>query len=90
MWTLPTRPLPEAHFAAFPVDIPLRCIAAGCPPGGLVLDPFSGAGTTGLAALQLGRRYIGVDLNPVFHDITRRRLGLPATDESAADRQDAA
>jgi len=77
VWTLPTRPLPEAHFAAFPVDIPLRCIAAGCPPGGLVLDPFSGAGTTGLAALQLHRRYLGIDLNPAFHDITRRRLGLP-------------
>ncbi len=91
VWTLATRPLPEAHFAAFPVDIPLRCIAAGCPPGGLVLDPFSGAATTGLAALQLRRRYLGIDLNPAFHDIARRRLDLPPrADEAAHDQQDAA
>jgi site-specific DNA-methyltransferase (cytosine-N4-specific) len=77
VWRLPTRPLREAHFATFPIDIPLRCIAAGARPGGTVLDPFSGAGTTGLAARQLGRSYIGIDLNPAFHDIALRRLGLP-------------
>ena len=87
VWTLATRPLPEAHFAAYPVDIPLRCIAAGCPPGGLVLDPFSGAATTGLAALQLGRRYLGIDLNPAFHDIARRRLGLPPHGADTQDQQ---
>lgn len=76
VWSLSTRPLREAHFAAFPVDIPLRCIAAGCPPEGIVLDPFSGAATTGLAARQLGRAYVGIDLNPEFHDIGLRRLGL--------------
>jgi site-specific DNA-methyltransferase (cytosine-N4-specific) len=75
VWSMSTRPLREAHYAAFPVDIPLRCIAAGCPEGGVVLDPFSGAGTTGLAARQLGRRYIGIDLNDDFHDIALRRLG---------------
>jgi hypothetical protein len=46
VWTLPTRPYRGAHTAPFPFDIPLRAIAAGCPPGGHVLDPFSGAGTT--------------------------------------------
>ncbi|MER6901690.1 site-specific DNA-methyltransferase, partial [Amycolatopsis sp. NPDC000740] len=76
VWSIPTRPLREAHFAAFPVDIPLRCIAAGCPSGGVVLDPFSGAATTGLAARQLGRSYLGIDLNPEFHAIGLRRLGL--------------
>jgi len=90
VWSLATRPLPEAHFAAFPVDIPLRCIAAGCPPGGLVLDPFSGAATTGLAALRLGRRYIGIDLNPAFHDIARRRLGLPPRPDGNHDQEAAA
>jgi DNA modification methylase len=80
VWSIPTRPLRQAHFAAYPIDIPLRCIAAGCPPDGVVLDPFSGAATTGLAARQLGRSYIGIDLNPEFHAIGLRRLGLhPST-----------
>ncbi len=74
LWQVPTRPFRAAHFAAFPIDIPLRCIAAGCPPGGMVLDPFSGAGTTGVAALQLGRRYIGIDINPGYHDLALSRL----------------
>lgn len=79
VWSMPTRPLREAHYAAFPIDLPLRCIAAGCPAGGVVLDPFSGAATTGLAARQLGRRYVGIDLNSDFHDIGLRRLGLSDT-----------
>jgi DNA modification methylase len=71
--------------APFPIDLPLRAIAAGCPPGNVVLDPFSGAGTTGLAALQLGRRYRGVDINAVFHDeaLTRLRPHLP--DDTASE-----
>jgi len=76
VWSISTRPLREAHFAAYPVDIPLRGIAAGCPANGVVLDPFSGAATTGLAARQFGRTYIGIDLNAEFHDIGLRRLGL--------------
>ncbi|MFD8493340.1 DNA-methyltransferase [Amycolatopsis sp. NPDC059657] len=86
VWSIPTRPLREAHFAAFPIDIPLRCVAAGCPENGTVLDPFSGAGTTGLAARRLGRHYVGIDLNPEFHAIALRRLDLPAqqTDRNAA------
>jgi DNA modification methylase len=68
VWSIPVSPQRhQAHPAAFPIDIPRRCIAAGCPPGGVVLDPFSGTGTTGLAARQLGRSYIGIDLNPAFH-----------------------
>lgn len=82
VWNIPTRPLKAAHFAPYPVDIPLRCIAAGCPPNGTVLDPFSGAATTGLAALQLGRSYIGIDLNPEFNDIGKRRI-LQQTQHSA-------
>jgi DNA modification methylase len=69
VWSISTRPLREAHFAAYPIDIPLRCITAGCPPNGVVLDPFSGAATTGLAARQLDRTYIGIDLSHEFHDI---------------------
>ncbi len=78
VWRLPTRPFRAAHFAVFPIDIPLRCIRAGCRAGGTVLDPFSGAATTGLAALQLGRRYIGIDVNPGYHGIAVARLQRPA------------
>jgi DNA modification methylase len=63
VWTIPTTPFPGAHFAVMPVELARRCIAAGCKPGGIVLDPFSGSGTTGLAANQLGHRYVGIDLN---------------------------
>ena len=66
---MPTRPYHGTHVAPFPVDLPLMCaIAAGCPPGGVVCDPFSGAATTGLAALQLGRSYVGIDVNASYHD----------------------
>ncbi len=74
VWVIPTRPFRAAHFAVFPIDIPMRCIAAGCRPGGVVLDPFSGAATTGLAARRLGNRYIGIDVNPAYHDLAIRRL----------------
>ncbi|MFD2415001.1 DNA-methyltransferase [Amycolatopsis pigmentata] len=84
VWSITTRPLREAHFAAFPIDIPLRCIAAGCPEGGVVLDPFSGAATTGMAAQQMDRSYVGIDLNPEFHDIGLRRLGLTPNEEGRA------
>ena len=74
VWAIPNRTTPEAHHARFPIDLPLRCIAAGCPADGVVLDPFSGAGTTGAAALQLGRRYLGVDLIEAYHDLAIPKL----------------
>lgn len=70
VWSINTRSFPEAHFATFPPDLARRCIAAGCPEGGTVLDPFSGAGTTGMAALEQGKTYIGVDLNPEYLDLS--------------------
>lgn len=63
VWEIPTRPFTGAHFAAFPEELPRRCIASGCKPGGVVLDPCSGSGTTGAAAQALGRRYVGIDIN---------------------------
>lgn len=63
VWDIATRPFPGAHFATFPEELPRRCIASGCKPGGVVLDPCSGSGTTGAAAQALGRRYIGIDIN---------------------------
>ena len=56
VWTIASEPSADPlHFAAFPRELPLRCILAGCPPGGVVMDPFSGTGTTGVAALETGR-----------------------------------
>ena len=81
VWSIPTVPFPGAHFAVFPPAIPERCILAGCKPGGTVLDPFSGSGTTGLAAAKHGRRYVGIDLNADYHDLAlRTRLQQPGLD----------
>jgi len=83
VWTLPTQPFPGAHFAVYPVTLPQRCILAGCKPGGTVLDPFSGSGTTGLAAQRTGRRYIGIDINREYLDLSlRTRLREAALDFS--------
>ena len=80
VWSIPTRPYRGPHFAAYPIDLPLRCIAAGCKPGGTVLDPFAGSGTTGLAAIQLGRQFTGIDLSPDFARLAARRLTQAVTD----------
>ncbi|NJP27204.1 site-specific DNA-methyltransferase [Microbispora sp. SCL1-1] len=74
VWTISTRPYRGAHFAPFPIDIPLRAIAAGCRPGGTVLDPFSGAATTALAARQLGRQFIGIELNAGYCKLAVARI----------------
>lgn len=72
VWTIPTQPFPGAHFATMPVTLAERCILAGCKPGGVVLDPFSGSGTTGLAATKHGRRYVGIDLNADYLELSMR------------------
>lgn len=74
VWPIATRPFSEAHFATFPPELAERCILAGCPRGGLVLDPFGGAGTTALVALRHGRRAALVELNPDYAAIARRRI----------------
>lgn len=87
VWSIATTPLRDAHFAPFPIALPRRCILAGCKPGGTVLDPFSGAGTTAMAAQQLGRRAIGIDINDTYHDIALRRMSdapLPLVDGEAS------
>ena len=76
VWSIATRPSRLPHFAAFPIDLPLRAIAAGCRPGGLVCDPFAGTSTTGAAALRLGRAYVGIDIKPTYHDLAADRLRL--------------
>ena len=74
VWSVATRPYPGAHFATYPVELVQPCILAGCPAGGTVLDPFSGSGTTGVAAIGLGREYIGIELNPAYIALAGRRL----------------
>ena len=64
----------EGHHATFPLEIPLQCIALGCPQGGLVLDPFMGTATTAVAAYRIDRHYIGFELSPDYHAICTERL----------------
>lgn len=74
VWKIATRPFSQAHFATFPPELAERCILAGCPNGGLVLDPFGGAGTTALAALRHARRAHLIELNPNYALLARRRI----------------
>ena len=74
VWTIASQGYPGAHFATFPIEIPRRCILAGCPEGGTVLDPFAGSGTTLEAAVRLGRRAIGIELNPDYLPLIKSRL----------------
>lgn len=75
VWTVATKPFKEAHFAVFPPDLIKPMILAGCPTGGVVLDPFVGSGTTAIVARELGRRFIGIELNPEYADMASRRVG---------------
>lgn len=74
VWSIPTKPLKEAHFATYPEALIEPMIDAGCPAGGIVLDPFFGAGTTGLVAKKQNKNYIGIELNTAYIEIAERRL----------------
>ncbi len=74
VWNIATRPFKEAHFATFPPELPERCIKAGSRPGDHVLDPFGGAGTTGLVADRLQRHATLIELNPEYAGIAERRI----------------
>lgn len=81
VWSIATQPFAAAHFAVMPQALASRAIQAGCKPGGTVLDPFSGSGTTGLAAARHGRGYVGIDLNAEYLDLSlRTRLAQSAID----------
>ena len=73
VWSVTTKAVKEAHFATFPEKLIEPCILAGCRAGGIVLDPFFGSGTTGRVAVRLNRRYLGIELNPEYVDISFRR-----------------
>lgn len=73
VWSVATQPFGEAHFATYPKELIKPCILAGAPPGGIVFDPFLGSGTTAEVAQDLGRRWIGVELNPDYLKLQARR-----------------
>jgi DNA modification methylase len=74
VWTIASQPYSEGHFATFPPELAERCIKAGCPAGGHVLDPFGGAGTTGLVADRLGREATLIELNPSYVSLIKNRI----------------
>ena len=78
VWTIATQPFSEAHFATMAPELAETCIKAGCPVGGTVLDPFGGAGTTGLVSDQLQRHAVLCELNPEYIAISRRRIAADA------------
>jgi DNA modification methylase len=74
VWTVTTKPYAGAHFAVFPSDLIEPCILAGAPVGGIVLDPFMGSGTTAQVAQNLGRQYLGCELNPEYEKLQKKRV----------------
>lgn len=94
VWSIPVKPFRGAHFATFPPALIEPCILAGSRQGDIVLDPFFGAGTTGLVAEQHGRDCIGIELNPEYAALARDRIGLAAmvaaNDNAAEDMRHAA
>jgi DNA modification methylase len=74
VWRMPVAHSKDAHFATFPIQLPETCIRASSHPGDMILDPFVGSGTTGIAAMKLGRGFIGIELNPEYVEMSRRRI----------------
>jgi DNA modification methylase len=75
VWNVSAKPFNEAHFATFPPELIEPCILAGCPEGGIVLDPFGGSGTTGMVAMKNRREYILCELNKEYIKIAEKRIG---------------
>jgi len=78
VWEIPTQAFPEAHFAVFPEALVEPCVKAGSRQDDTVLDPFAGSGTTGVVCLLNGRNFIGIELNPEYAAMARRRLSSVA------------
>ena len=88
VWHLSPDPVNEAHFATWPREICRRAILAGCPPDGVVLDIFAGSGTTLMVAKDLGRRAIGIELNPDYCKIISKRCGQLTIFDAMRDLMD--
>lgn len=87
VWRIASSGYRGAHHATFPVELARRAVLAGCPPGGVVLDPFMGAGSTAIAAEQLGRKWLGIELNPDFAALGEQRIADERAKRSTADRR---
>jgi site-specific DNA-methyltransferase (adenine-specific) len=74
VWSIPLSKFRDAHFAVFPESLVEICITAGCPVGGLVLDPFLGSGTTAVVARRLRRHFVGIDCSPQYCEMARQRI----------------
>lgn len=74
VWRVSTKPYSGAHFAVFPVDLVEPCVLAGCPPGGVILDPFFGAGTVAIAAERHQRNWVGIEINRDFASLALNRI----------------
>lgn len=83
VWTVATRPYAEAHFAVYPEELIKPCILAGCPAGETVLDPFMGSGTTAIAAYNLGRRAVGIELSEKY----LKEITVPRIERATAQQQ---
>lgn len=75
VWIVNTVPFKGGHYAAYPPKLVESCILAGCPVGGVVLDPFMGSGTTGMVTKQHDRHYVGIEINPEFAALAEARIG---------------
>lgn len=78
VWSIPLSKFREAHFAVYPEPLVETCLRAACPPGGLVLDPFLGSGTTAVVARRLQRHFLGIECVVEYCDLARRRLAAKA------------
>jgi site-specific DNA-methyltransferase (adenine-specific) len=74
LWSISAPRARTGHLAPGSIELARRCLRHGCPPGGIVLDPFCGSGTTGLAAVEMGHRFVGIDLDPLAIDLTAARM----------------
>jgi DNA modification methylase len=74
VWSIASEPFKDAHFAVMPRALVAPCVLAGCPKGGTILDPFTGSGTVGIVALNHNRRFVGIELNPVYAEMARKRM----------------
>lgn len=82
IWRFPPASSAETgHVCAFPLELPRRCIKTASAEGHTVLDPYMGSGTTGIAALQLGRNFIGIERDPTYFEIARKRIAAAAGED---------
>lgn len=87
VWKMSVASFDKAHFAVFPEDLPKTCILAGSDKGDVVLDPFMGSGTTGVAAKRLGRNFVGIDLSEEYCDISENRIRQHEWNEGYVERE---